>query len=87
MKCTNGLKAAVKSFINHSLIKQKTIIQVKEFEPEVVLENKLLAGKNVLITGAGQNIGRSIAIELALNQNNKNSLFKEFIVCHLILKN
>lgn len=65
MKFTNRLKAAVKSFINPSLIKQKTMIQVKEFEPEVVLENKLLAGKNVLITGAGQNIGRSIAIEMA----------------------
>ncbi len=29
------------------------------------MDNKLLAKKNVLITGAGQNIGRSIALEMA----------------------
>jgi len=31
----------------------------------MVLKNELLAGKNVLVTGAGRNIGRSIAIEMA----------------------
>ena len=31
----------------------------------IVYDNQLLAGKNVLITGAGQNIGRSIALEMA----------------------
>jgi len=31
----------------------------------VIYDNQLLAGKNVLITGAGQNIGRSIALEMA----------------------
>lgn len=31
----------------------------------MVYDNQLLAGKNVLITGAGQNIGRSIALEMA----------------------
>lgn len=33
--------------------------------PAVVMENKLLYGKNVLITGAGRNIGLSIALEMA----------------------
>lgn len=31
----------------------------------MVMDNKLLWGKNVLITGAGRNIGRSIALEMA----------------------
>lgn len=31
----------------------------------VVMDNMLLAGKNVFITGAGRNIGRSIALEMA----------------------
>ncbi|MEM1167884.1 MAG: SDR family oxidoreductase [Cyanobacteria bacterium P01_H01_bin.35] len=65
MNFKNRLKAAYKIFMNPSLMKQKTIVQVKEVEPKVVLENKLLAGKNVLITGAGQNIGKSIALEMA----------------------
>lgn len=34
-------------------------------EVKIAFDNQLLAGKNVLITGAGQNIGRSIAIEMA----------------------
>ncbi len=34
-------------------------------EPLVVMDNQLLFGKNVLITGAGRNIGRSIALEMA----------------------
>jgi NAD(P)-dependent dehydrogenase (short-subunit alcohol dehydrogenase family) len=31
----------------------------------LVMDNKLLFGKNALITGAGRNIGRSIALEMA----------------------
>ena len=31
----------------------------------VVMENKLLRGENVLVTGAGRNIGRSIVLEMA----------------------
>ncbi|MEW5855837.1 MAG: SDR family oxidoreductase [Cyanobacteriota bacterium] len=60
------LKAALKSFINPSLsIPPKPIIQIQEVEPSRVIDNQLLAGKNVLITGAGKNIGRSIALEMA----------------------
>ncbi len=34
-------------------------------EQKSVVDNQLLAGENVFITGAGQNIGESIAIEMA----------------------
>jgi len=43
--------------------------------PSVILDNQLLAGKNVLITGAGRNIGRSIALEMA--QQGANIFFTE----------
>ncbi len=58
------LKAALKSFINPSTT-QKPKIQKPAPEPSVVIDNQLLAGKNVLITGAGRNIGRNIALEMA----------------------
>jgi NAD(P)-dependent dehydrogenase (short-subunit alcohol dehydrogenase family) len=50
----------------------KDIVPViyQEPEPSVVIDNKLMAGKNVLITGAGKNIGRSIALEMALQGAN-----------------
>jgi 3-oxoacyl-[acyl-carrier protein] reductase len=36
-----------------------------ETENSRAMEAKLLTGKNVLVTGAGQNIGKSIAVEMA----------------------
>ncbi|HEY9854066.1 MAG TPA: SDR family oxidoreductase [Leptolyngbyaceae cyanobacterium] len=57
-------KAAFKAFLNPApTLKPKVI--VKTVEPSIVLDNQLLAGKNILITGAAKNIGRSIAIEMA----------------------
>ncbi|HUF74396.1 MAG TPA: SDR family oxidoreductase [Gammaproteobacteria bacterium] len=44
---------------------KKAVIHVREREPSTVIDNSLLAGKNVLVTGAGRNIGRSIALEMA----------------------
>lgn len=61
----NRLKAALKSFINPSLLIPKIVIHNQEVEPSTVMDNHLLLGKNVLITGAGRSIGRSIAIEMA----------------------
>lgn len=77
MNLIKRLKASYQSFLNPTLIEPKTItntiekivekpvIQVQETEPKVIFDNKLLVNKNILITGAGKNIGRSIAIELA----------------------
>lgn len=57
-------KAASKAFLN-PMPTLKPKVFVKTVEPLVTLDNQLLAGKNVLITGAARNIGRSIAIEMA----------------------
>ncbi|WP_079676822.1 SDR family NAD(P)-dependent oxidoreductase [Planktothrix sp. PCC 11201] len=57
-------KAASKAFLN-PMLTLKPKVFIKTVEPLVVLDNQLLAGKNVLITGAARNIGRSIAIEMA----------------------
>lgn len=77
MNLIKRLKASYKSFLNPTLIEpniitntlekivEKPVIQVQEILPKVVFDNQLLLNKNVLITGAGENIGRSIALELA----------------------
>lgn len=64
MKLKTRLKAALTAFVDPRAVK-KPVILVREREPSTVVDNLLLAGKNVLITGAGKNIGRSIAVEMA----------------------
>lgn len=44
---------------------QDPLMQDREIDTMVVMDNQLLFGKNALITGAGHNIGRSIALEMA----------------------
>jgi NAD(P)-dependent dehydrogenase (short-subunit alcohol dehydrogenase family) len=69
MNLKTRFKAALKAFINPATLQKKQqqqpaiVLQVSE--PATVMDNQLLAGKNVLVTGAGRNIGRSIALEMA----------------------
>lgn len=65
MKFKQRLKAALKSLIAPTATQTPLVVQNQELNPLVVMDNKLLSGKNVLITGAGRNIGKSIAIEMA----------------------
>lgn len=73
MRIRRRLKRATLSFLRElsateaAIPQDKGIVPVtfQEQEPSVVMDNKLLARKNVLITGAGRNIGRSIAHEMA----------------------
>lgn len=73
MRFRSRLKRATLSFLRElsatevALPQDNGIVPVifQEPGPSVVMDNKLLAGKNVLITGAGRNIGRSIAHEMA----------------------
>lgn len=58
------LKVALKSFINPNPA-PKILIQKQVAEDPEYLAAKLLSNKNVLITGAARNIGRSIALEMA----------------------
>lgn len=64
MQFTTRIKAALTAFVDPEALK-KAVIHVREREPSTVVDNLLLADKNVLITGAGRNIGRSIALEMA----------------------
>ena len=64
MNIRNRFKAILYFFRNWIAIRDPSI-RNQEPEPLVVMENNLLSGKNVLITAAGRNIGRSIAIEMA----------------------
>jgi NAD(P)-dependent dehydrogenase (short-subunit alcohol dehydrogenase family) len=65
-----ALIAALKNrFISQKATRPKTaeeaFTNIHKEKPFPVLENKLLSGKTALITGAGRNIGRSIAFEMA----------------------
>lgn len=68
------LKAGLQAFINPP-IPPKPVIQKPSPEPSIVIDNQLLARKNILITGAGRNIGRSIALEMA--QQGANIFFTD----------
>ena len=73
MRIRSRLKRATLSFLRElsatevAIPQDKGIVPVtfQEPEPSVVIDNKLMAGKNVLITGTGRNIGSSIAHEMA----------------------
>ncbi|MEP0753542.1 SDR family oxidoreductase [Trichocoleus sp. Lan] len=64
MSFKTRLKAALTAFVNPPTA-PKLVVTKPGPEPSVVIDNQLLAGKNVLITGAARNIGRSIALEMA----------------------
>ncbi|MDS3861155.1 SDR family oxidoreductase [Thermosynechococcaceae cyanobacterium BACA0444] len=55
----------LKLLINVLRGKYNPVFIILTAEPKLVMDNQLLYGKNVFITGAGQNIGRSIALEMA----------------------
>ena len=59
------LQETLKTFINPNRVKILNRIQVQDRTSELYPNNKILANKNVLITGAVQNIGRSTALEMA----------------------
>src|SRR5262245_18348636 len=46
-------------------IEPEPVVRIIREQPARVLDNQLLRDKNVLVTGAARNIGRSIALEMA----------------------
>jgi NAD(P)-dependent dehydrogenase (short-subunit alcohol dehydrogenase family) len=56
------LQAAIKSFKNPDLIQEIPFVKL---QPTIITTEQLLADKNVLITGAGKNIGKAIAEAMA----------------------
>ncbi|MBL1211377.1 SDR family oxidoreductase [Geminocystis sp. GBBB08] len=69
MKIKDRFRVAFNAFINPKK-RVKQVIKLKEKEPSKVYDNQLLADKNILITGAGKNIGKSIAIEMGKQGGN-----------------
>lgn len=63
MELRKRLGAAVRAFLNPAL-RQPRLLAPPEPRNVVVLD-KLLAGRRVLVTGAARNVGRGIALEMA----------------------
>jgi len=72
MRIRARLKQALLNFLRELLVILRLLtvdrwqpVAIQEPNASLVMDNKLLYGKNVLITGAGRNIGRSIVLEMA----------------------
>ncbi len=67
MQVRMRLGATFRSFMNPSVIWRRPPAPP---EPTRIVMDKLLAGKNVLVTGVGKNIGRSIMLEMVTHGAN-----------------
>lgn len=68
MRLRNKILLAIEILIKNDpvkFLKEKYNINKINYEPSTIYDNKLLADKNVLITGAGPMIGSAIALEMA----------------------